>query len=48
MLGGWVEYATMMTGIRAMALLALAFYLASLAALVIDQRRQMIAEPARA
>ena len=31
-----------------MALLALALYLASLAALVIDQRRQKIAAPARA
>jgi SAM-dependent methyltransferase len=47
-LGGWVEYATMVTGIRVMALLALAFYLASLAALVVDQRRQKIAEPAGA
>jgi hypothetical protein len=29
-LGGWVEYLTMATGIRALALLALLFYLASL------------------
>jgi SAM-dependent methyltransferase len=33
-LGGWVEYLTMATGIRALALLALLFYLASLFLLV--------------
>ena len=33
-LGGWVEYATMAVGIRAMALLALVFYLASLLGLL--------------
>lgn len=37
-LGGWAEYATMITGIRAMALVALVFYLVSLLALLRQQR----------
>jgi len=41
-LGGWIEYATMISGIRSMALLALGFYLASLIALVIVVRRRSI------
>lgn len=36
-LGGWIEYATMAVGIRAMALLALVFYLLSLLALLRSQ-----------
>jgi SAM-dependent methyltransferase len=42
-LGGWVEYATMATGIRAMALVALALYLASALALLIQARRLSLA-----
>ena len=38
-LGGWVEYATMATGIRSMVLLALAFYLMSLLALLRWRRK---------
>lgn len=41
-LGGWIEYVTMISGIRSMALLALGFYLASLIALVIVVRRRSI------
>lgn len=43
-LGGWVEYATMVSGIRAMALLALALYVASLVALLLAQRRKVAIE----
>ena len=39
MLGGWAEYATMATGIRFMALLALALYVASALALIIAARK---------
>ena len=45
-LGGWVEYATMMTGIKSMALLALALYLASLIALVVKSRPGKANQPA--
>ncbi|MHC4949341.1 MAG: spermidine synthase [Planctomycetota bacterium] len=38
-LGGWVEYATMATGIRAMVLLALAFYVCSMVPVVLAARR---------
>jgi hypothetical protein len=38
-LGGWAEYATMATGIRFMALLALGLYVASALALIIAARR---------
>jgi len=38
-LGGWVEYGTMVTGIRFMALVALALYSASLVALILARRR---------
>ena len=41
-LGGWVEYSTMATGIRAMALLALVFYLFSLLALVRAGEEQLV------
>ena len=37
-LGGWAEYATMVTGIRFMALVALALYAASLIALLVSRR----------
>lgn len=37
-LGGWVEYSTMLTGIRSMVLLALVFYLASLLGLMAWRR----------
>lgn len=40
-LGGWAEYLTMATGIRFMALLALALYAASLACFVIARRKSM-------
>ncbi len=43
-LGGWVEYATMVSGIRAMALLALALYAASLIALLLAERRKLAVE----
>ena len=46
--GGWAAYSTMATGIRSMALLALAFYVASLVALVIAQKRGKIAGLAEA
>jgi SAM-dependent methyltransferase len=39
-LGGWVEYLTMATGIRALALLALVFYLASLALVFVFRKTQ--------
>jgi SAM-dependent methyltransferase len=38
-LGGWAEYATMATGIRFMALLALGLYVASALALIVAARR---------
>jgi ABC-type multidrug transport system permease subunit len=38
-LGGWAEYGTMATGIRFMALLALALYAASLLCLLAARRR---------
>jgi hypothetical protein len=38
-LGGWVEYGTMATGIRFMALLALALYAGSLLCLLVASRR---------
>lgn len=44
-LGGWVEYATMMTGIKTMVLLALALYLASMIALAIKPKPGRAAEP---
>lgn len=40
-LGGWVEYATMATGIRFMALLALALYACSLVCLLATRRRRL-------
>ena len=39
-LGGWTEYGTMITGIRFMALVALALYAASLIALIASRGRQ--------
>jgi len=39
-LGGWAEYGTMITGIRFMALVALALYAASLIALIASRGRQ--------
>ncbi len=42
-LGGWSEYATMATGIRFMALVALALYAGSLIALVTARRRSTVA-----
>ena len=44
-LGGWSEYATMATGIRFMALVALALYAASLIALLIGQHRRGVDRP---
>lgn len=38
-LGGWVEYATMVTGIRSMVLLAFCLYAAALVALLVWRRR---------
>ncbi|HVY98745.1 MAG TPA: methyltransferase domain-containing protein [Dongiaceae bacterium] len=46
-LGGWAEYGTMVTGIRFMALVALALYAASLIALIASRRR-LAAAPASA
>ena len=42
-LGGWSEYATMATGIRFMALIALALYAGSLIALLAARRRSAVA-----
>jgi SAM-dependent methyltransferase/general stress protein CsbA len=42
-LGGWAEYATMATGIRAMALVALALYAASALALILAVRQRRLA-----
>ncbi len=39
-LGGWIEYSTMAVGVRALVLVALAFYAASLLALVAARRTQ--------
>jgi SAM-dependent methyltransferase len=41
-LGGWAEYGTMVTGIRFMALVALALYAASLIALLLARRRTAV------
>jgi len=41
-LGGWAEYGTMITGIRFMALVALALYAASLIAMVMARRRAAV------
>lgn len=41
-LGGWAEYGTMITGIRFMALVALALYAASLIAILIARRRAAV------
>jgi hypothetical protein len=41
-LGGWAEYGTMITGIRFMALVALALYAASLIALLAARRRAAV------
>ena len=38
--GGWVEYATMATGIRSMVLLALAFYMASMLPVLLARVRR--------
>jgi len=37
-LGGWVEYSTMATGIRSLVLLALVFYVGSLACLLVRRK----------
>jgi hypothetical protein len=46
-LGAWAEYLTMATGVRFMALLAFALYAASLACLILAQRKSRL-EAARA
>ena len=42
-LGGWAEYASMATGIRFMALVALGLYAASLLCIILDHRRSQTA-----